>query len=75
MRPERVFGANFHFANTQNAVAFAAEAKKITEPYSRFVTIWQKENRVRVEFLVDSLGVGIYEALNAELQAVASTFA
>lgn len=75
MRPERVFGTTFHFANTENAVAFAAYATKLTEPYARFVKIWQKENKVRVEFQVDSVGVEIYTALDAQLQAMASTFA
>lgn len=75
MRPERVFGVNFHFANAENARAFAAMAEKITAPYARFVKIWQKDNKVRVEFLVDSLGHEVYAALDAQLLEMANTFA
>lgn len=75
MRPERVFGSNFHFASVENAQAFAAYASKVTAPYARFVTITQNGTTVRVEFLVDSIGKEVYEGLSAQLLATANTFA
>jgi hypothetical protein len=75
MRPERVFGNTFHFANVENAVAFAAYAAKVAAPYARFVTITQSGTQVKVEYLVDSIGKEVCDALNAQLLATAGTFA
>lgn len=75
MRPERVFGIHFHFAIIENATAFAAAAAKVIAPYSRFVEIQQIEASVRVQFQVDSIGEELYKTLNAQLLAMANTFA
>lgn len=75
MRPERVFGINFHFASVENAQAFLAHATRLTAPYSRFVSLHHTGTQVRVDFLVDSMPKEIYESLNSQLLAVANTFA
>lgn len=75
MRPERVFGKAFHFASVENALAFLAAATKITAPYSRFVNITHSGTLVRIDFLVDSIGKEVYDLLDSQLMAVASTLA
>lgn len=75
MRPERVFGVNYHFASVENAQAFLAYAAKVTAPYARFVTLSQNGTVVRVLFKADSIGKEVYESLSAQLLATANTFA
>lgn len=75
MRPERIFGTTFHFASVENALAFLAAASKITAPYSRFVNITHSGTQVRIDFLVDSIDKEVYENLDEQLMAVASTLA
>lgn len=75
MRPERIFGKTFHFASVENALAFLAFATKVTAPYARFVNITMKGTEVRIDYLADSIGKEIYEGLDAQLMAYASTLA
>lgn len=75
MRPERIFGTTFHFANVENALAFLARATQITAPYARFVEITHSGTQVRVSFKVDSIGKEIVDSLNAQLLASASSLA
>ena len=75
MRPERVFGRTFEFANIENAQAFFNLATKMTSAYSKFVDITLTGTVVRVDIKVDSVGEEIYQALSTQLLAAASNFA
>ncbi len=75
MRPERVFGFSFIFANLENALAFLGYCAKATAPYAAFTTITLTGTKVRVDFDSDAIGKDVVEALSAQLLATANTFA
>lgn len=75
MRPERVFGVTYHFANVENALAFLAYATRVLAPYARFVEIHHSGTQVRIDMKVDSMGKELSDSLSAQLLATASTFA